>query len=74
MKYDLEDLHLIACEKEEHMFQDPSTGLFIMTAYYLGTIRKKCCGQECMFCPFDHENVVNKKKNKKDIQIKENKS
>jgi len=59
---DLEDLHLIACEKEEHMFQDPKTGLFIMTAYYLGTIQKKCCGKGCLFCPFVHVNVEKKEK------------
>ena len=61
MEYDLEDLHLVACEKQEQMFRDPTTGLFIMTAYYLGAVQKKCCGKGCLFCPFDHVNVPKKK-------------
>jgi hypothetical protein len=62
---DLEDLHKIACEKEEEMFLDPKTGYYMMTAFYLKK-RGKCCGSGCKFCPYTKERVK-KERVKKDI-------
>jgi hypothetical protein len=62
---DLEDLHKIACEKEEEMFLDPKTGYYMMTAFYLKK-RGKCCGSGCKFCPYKKERVK-KERVKKDI-------
>lgn len=48
---DIEDLHLLACQKQQNNYIDPSTGLRVFTAHYL-LQRGKCCGCGCRHCPY----------------------
>lgn len=40
----------------EPMYEDPATGLWVMTEDSLRA-RGWCCGNRCRHCPYDHENV-----------------
>jgi hypothetical protein len=55
---DIEEAHLLACQRGESLFVHPTTGLMSMTREYL-KCRKKCCGNKCAFCPFKHSGVKN---------------
>ena len=44
-------LHRIASEKQEAGYIDPSTGLFVLTSFYLSS-KGDCCGKGCRHCPY----------------------
>lgn len=46
------DAHHAACQKQERMYEDPDTGLYVMTSVYLAS-KGRCCGSGCRHCPFD---------------------
>lgn len=53
---DIEELHTTACVNQKLMFKHPVTGLYVMTKY--GLLKNgKCCGRQCLYCPYHHENV-----------------
>jgi ATP-binding cassette subfamily B (MDR/TAP) protein 1 len=51
----VEEMHKAACEKGMKMYEDPNTGLFVMTAFFLKS-RQRCCGSGCRHCPYDKQN------------------
>ena len=51
-----EAAHAAATAAGEPMYQDPGTGLWVMTQAGLRD-RGWCCGSRCRHCPYDHENV-----------------
>ncbi len=42
--------HTAACESAEMGYMDPVSGLFAMTAEYLGS--RPCCDRGCRHCPY----------------------
>jgi hypothetical protein len=57
---DIEEIHRVACKKGQTMYVDPQTGYKVFTAL-AHLQRGKCCGSKCRHCPFNHENVKQKK-------------
>lgn len=55
---DIEEAHDIACKSQQKLFLHHSKPGYMMTAYYL-TQKGKCCGNKCLFCPYNHQNVKN---------------
>ncbi|TYZ68192.1 hypothetical protein PybrP1_009872 [[Pythium] brassicae (nom. inval.)] len=53
---EIEELHRIACAKQEAMYTDPATGYSVLTAHFLEQ-RQTCCGNCCRHCPYGHANV-----------------
>lgn len=53
---DIEELHNLACINQEDTYIDPSTGFKVFTSHYLKK-KKKCCGNKCRHCPWNHVNV-----------------
>lgn len=52
-----ERLHSAACDRGEPAYNDPETGLFVLTATFLRN-RGYCCRRGCRHCPFhasEHE-------------------
>jgi ATP-binding cassette subfamily B (MDR/TAP) protein 1 len=45
------------------MYQDPNTGLFVLTEAYLKS-REACCGSCCRHCPYGHINVKPENRNR----------
>lgn len=60
---ELEDLHYEACIQQQHMFRDPTSGLYIMTAYYLSDVQEKCCRNGCKYCPYGEQKSRKKNAN-----------
>lgn len=56
--------HQEACESELSFYEDPQSGLFVMTSFHHSK-RKKCCGSACRHCPHGQVNV--KKESKKKV-------
>lgn len=55
-----ESLHDAASARGEAMYEDPATGLWVMTRAGL-LARGTCCGQGCRHCPYvgtDRENPL----------------
>lgn len=46
------DAHVAACQRKERMYEDPTTGLYVMTSFFLAS-KERCCGSGCRHCPFD---------------------
>ena len=44
-------LHRLACERGEAGYQDPDSGLFVMTSVHLHD-QGHCCGSACRHCPW----------------------
>lgn len=53
---DIEEAHEAACARGDPMYVDPATQYSVMTRDYL-LKKKKCCGNKCRHCPYDHVNV-----------------
>ena len=51
---DLVESHKLACIQQNDTFEDPESGLMVMTAYFLKNKQQKCCGKKCLFCPYAH--------------------
>lgn len=47
--------HAEAVESGAAMYQDPDTGLHVLTARYLAD-RGTCCGRGCRHCPYVRDN------------------
>ncbi|WP_347341862.1 DUF5522 domain-containing protein [Microvenator marinus] len=45
------EAHIQACIREEAMYEDPESGLWVLTSVYLRN-RGKCCGSGCRHCPW----------------------
>jgi len=62
--YDIEDINLInkihdiANKNNYDKYIDPYTEYSVFTEYYLK--KRKCCGNECRHCPWNHINVKKK--------------
>lgn len=54
---DIEACHQLACANKQSMYEDPSSGLWVMTEYALRN-RGTCCGNGCRHCPYGHFNVT----------------
>ena len=59
---DIEDLDLLinklhkeACDNSQNSYIDPTTGYNVLTSYFL--LKRKCCGNKCRHCPWNHVNV-----------------
>lgn len=48
--------HDAAVAAGQPMYEDPATGLWVMTEASLRA-RGWCCGNRCRHCPYDHVNV-----------------
>jgi len=59
--FEIEDCHRAACNAQKLMYEDKSTGLWVMTEYAL-LKRGTCCGNGCRHCPYGHFNVKKKKR------------
>ncbi len=46
----------MACKKGDSFYEDPISGLSVMTKVFLEA-RGKCCGSGCRHCPYAHESV-----------------
>ncbi len=46
--------HREACEAGELGYEDPETGLFVMTSVYLQD-QGGCCGSGCRHCPWSED-------------------
>ena len=66
MLVDIEDLtnselihkvHNEACKKNYNTYIDHETGYKVFTEFYLK--QRKCCGNKCRHCPWNHINVKN---------------
>lgn len=53
---DIESCHRRACTAQETFYEDPCTGLSVMTEHSL-LKRGSCCGNKCRHCPYGHYNV-----------------
>lgn len=51
-----EEPHMVAVNLGEKFYEDPETGLMVMTEHAHRS-RGKCCGSGCRHCPFAHESV-----------------
>lgn len=47
-------LHSQACKDKKKHYLDPTTGLKVLTEYYL-LERGFCCSTGCRHCPYDYE-------------------
>eukprot|EP00796_Vickermania_ingenoplastis_P003892 gene3893-2762_t len=56
---DIEELHAAAVEHGEETYIDPNTGLTVFTRI-AHLKKKKCCGNYCRHCPYNHCNVANR--------------
>ena len=54
-------LHEEACHAKKDVYEDPTTGYRVFTAY-AHEKRGRCCGSGCRHCPYNHANVKDKKK------------
>eukprot|EP00730_Choanoeca_flexa_P008161 TRINITY_DN12453_c0_g1_i2.p2 TRINITY_DN12453_c0_g1~~TRINITY_DN12453_c0_g1_i2.p2 ORF type:complete len:450 (+),score=85.87 TRINITY_DN12453_c0_g1_i2:4179-5528(+) len=54
-------IHQEACQKGDKFYQDPITGLTVMTEL-IHRERGRCCGNGCRHCPYSHENVPLRKR------------
>ena len=53
---EVQQRHRIACESESNFYEDPTSGLMVMTEFALKK-RGYCCGNKCRHCPYGHVNV-----------------
>ncbi len=53
--------HEEACQKGDSFYEDPISGLSVMTRVFLEA-RGKCCGSGCRHCPYAHESVSMKRR------------
>ena len=56
----IRNIHDEACKNEKNSYIDPLTGYTVMTKYFLE--KRKCCGNKCRHCPWNHINVKENKK------------
>ena len=49
--------HARAVERGDSMYEDPVTGLFVLTARFLAD-RGTCCGRGCRHCPYVRDEPV----------------
>ena len=47
--------HRRACQNDEAGYEDPETGLFVLTSVYLRESQGECCGSGCRHCPWPEE-------------------
>lgn len=50
----IQRIHAAACARHDTGYIDPTTGLFVLTAWYLRQ-RGFCCGTGCRHCPYSLE-------------------
>lgn len=56
--------HLKAVKDRKLTYKDPKTGYIVMTVSVL--LSRRCCGNGCRHCPYNHENAtLTVKKSKK---------
>ncbi|KAJ3070379.1 hypothetical protein HDU98_006603 [Podochytrium sp. JEL0797] len=62
---DIEEAHSAACAAKQQMYEDPATGYWVMTEFYLKE-KQECCGNACRHCPYGHSRVKDgsRRKNK----------
>ena len=56
-----QQLHVLACAKQQPTYCDPATGYAVFTARELEK-RGRCCGCGCRHCPYGHERVSQTRK------------
>ena len=57
----IEELHRLACEKDQETYIDPESGYQVLTSQ-AHLKRGTCCGNSCRHCPFEYVNVPIAKK------------
>lgn len=58
---DYRTLHEAACARGEKTYRDPASGYVVFTRL-AHLERGTCCGSACRHCPYDHENVPEKRR------------
>jgi len=61
LSVEIEELHRVACSRQEETYLDPASGLTVFTEF-AHSKRGACCGSGCRHCPYRNKKVAAKPK------------